>query len=65
MSRSGTDGGATPSLQDHVKRIDEEEVVAEGDGLDLNRLLVEILKIDSSVPFKKQLILLTVLLMTI
>ena len=33
-------------LQDHVKRIDEEEVVAEGDGLDLNHLLVEILKID-------------------
>ena len=60
MSRSGTDGGATPSLQDHLKRIDEEEVVAEGDGLDLNRLLVEILKIDSSVPFKKQLILLKV-----
>ena len=60
MSRSGTDGGATPSLQDHVKKIDEEEVVAEGDGLDLNRLLVEILKIDLSVPFKKQLILLKV-----
>ena len=58
MSRSGTDGGAAPSLQDHVKRIDEEEVVAEGDGLDLNCLLVEILKIDLSVPFKKQLILL-------
>ena len=46
--------------QDHVKRIDEEEVVAEGNGLDLNRLLVEILKIDLSAPFKKQLILLKV-----
>ena len=60
MDRIGWLSYVVGSLQDHMRRIEEEEMVTEGDGLDFKHLLGVILKIDFSDPFQKQLFLLKV-----